>query len=238
MMNAPAPSAPPPIAAEHRALYKCRLNAPGVTAWEQAGIWIPLPPLYRRPVMLRGSSSVLDFDRDGVNTRNPMRKRTGKKAPKTGRGEDLHFNPRPKRILVPLDFSDPSKRAVRFANDWAELFGAHLYLLYVVEPTPFMSSFPDLPIVLSGQEVAQKAKSALERIAANEFAQADRVSVLVRKGKPYEQIIAAAEKLDIDLIIIPTHGYHGLERAILGSTAERVVRFAPCPVLAVRRRPA
>jgi nucleotide-binding universal stress UspA family protein len=149
---------------------------------------------------------------------------------------DTWADPHPKRILVPLDFSEPSKRAARFAREWAKLFGAHIYLLHVIEPATFLSGLEDVPIAMSRHDVAQTAKSALEKIARGELPKTTPVSVLVRKGKAYDQIVKTARSLQIDLIIIPTHGYQGLERAMLGSTAERVVRLAPCPVLTVRRR--
>ena len=59
---------------------------------------------------------------------------------------------------------------------------------------------------------------------------------LVRAGQPYYEITTAAKELDVDLIVITTHGRTGLKHALLGSTAERVVRHAPCPVLTVRER--
>lgn len=150
---------------------------------------------------------------------------------------DTWANPSPKRILVPLDFSEPSKRAACFAREWAALFGAQLYLLHVIEPPPFLSGLEDNPLALSNRDLAQAAKTALEQIAQEEFPAKTPVSILVRRGKAYAEIVAAARSLAIDLIIIPTHGYRGLERAMLGGTAERVVRLAPCPVLTMRRRP-
>jgi nucleotide-binding universal stress UspA family protein len=149
---------------------------------------------------------------------------------------DTWADPHPKRILVPLDFSEPSKRAVCFAREWAQLFGAHIYLLSVIEPTTFLTGFEDSPLAMPKRDLAQTAKNALEQIARSELPGRAAVSVLVRKGKAYDQIVKAARSLQIDLIIIPTHGYRGLERAMLGSTAERVVRLAPCPVLTLRRR--
>jgi nucleotide-binding universal stress UspA family protein len=147
---------------------------------------------------------------------------------------DTWADPHPKRILVPLDFSEPSKRAACFAREWAGLFGAHIYLLHVIEPATFLSGWEDSPLAMPKRDLAQAAKKALERIARGELPDKLPVSVLVRNGKAYDQIVKTAKSLKIDLIIIPTHGYRGLERAMLGSTTERVVRLAPCPVLTVR----
>lgn len=162
-----------------------------------------------------------------------MKKRLSILSDKTA---ETWADPKPKRILVPLDFFEPSKRAACFAHEWARLFGAHIYLLHVIEPVMFLSGLEQIPLAMSSREVAQAAKNALEQIARDEFSDKTAVSVLVRKGKAYDQIVKTARSLKIDLIIIPTHGYRGLERAVLGSTAERVVRLAPCPVLTMRRR--
>lgn len=155
---------------------------------------------------------------------------------KTMKTTDTWADPHPKRILVPLDFFEPSKRAACFAREWAKLFSAHIYLLHVIEPVTFLSGMEDLPLAMPRRDVAQIAKNALEKIARGALPDKTSVSVLVRKGKAYDQIVKTAMSLKIDLIIIPTHGYRGWERAMLGSTAERVVRLAPCPVLTIRRR--
>lgn len=145
-------------------------------------------------------------------------------------------DPNPKRILVPLDFSEPSKRAVCFAREWAARFGARVYLLHVIEPTSFMSDLDESPLVMPKHDIAQAAKNALTRLAEEDLGKKTPVSVLVRKGKAWDEIVKTAKTLKIDLIIIPTYANQGLERIILGSTAERVVRYAPCPVLTLRRR--
>jgi universal stress protein A len=142
-----------------------------------------------------------------------------------------------KRILVPLDFSLPSRRSVSFARDWAERFGSEVCLLHVIEPMntfgvlgtePIMPPLP--PVDLRGDTLAE-----LERVAREEFPGALKVTVQVRDGIAYDQIAATAREMDADLIIIATHGRTGLSHALMGSTAERVVRHAPCPVLTLRR---
>jgi universal stress protein A len=84
--------------------------------------------------------------------------------------------------------------------------------------------------------VAQTAKNSLAALARLQLPKTVKVSVLVYHGKAFNQIVTAARSLQIDLIIIATHGYTGLDKMLLGSTAERVVRHAPCPVLTVRQR--
>lgn len=145
----------------------------------------------------------------------------------------LHFQ----SILVPLDFSPPSRQALAAAVAFARRFKAKLTLLHVVEPvgTPdFAASFP---LVMENDKVMAAAKLELVRLVAEARIPRGTVEkVLVRFGRSFHEITDAAGMLKVDLIIISTHGYTGLKHALLGSTAERVVRHAPCPVLVVRQR--
>lgn len=179
---------------------------------------------------------LVDAGKDRVGDRSRTKGTRGRRRSAGGVETDLTpVKPRPKRILLPLDFSEPSKRVTQLAREWMKFFGAHLYVLHVVEPVPFMTGFPAVPIPLSDREVEEKAKAALERLAARAFPERKNVSLLVRRGKAYDEIVAAARNLKIDLIIIPTHGHTGLGKILLGGTAERVVRHAPCAVLTVRQ---
>jgi nucleotide-binding universal stress UspA family protein len=137
-------------------------------------------------------------------------------------------------ILVPTDFSEGSKRALKFAARLAAQFEAKLILLHVVEPvaTP---DFAYYPLMMENANVAMAAKKGLGEFAhkagvPNSVAQ----KTVVRNGVAYNEITKAAASLKTDLIVIATHGYTGLKHALLGSTTERVVRHAKCPVLVVR----
>jgi len=90
------------------------------------------------------------------------------------------------------------------------------------------------PMVLSDKEIAERAESELQRLAQRELQEMS-AKTLVRIGKPFNEINEAANELKADLIIISTHGYTGLKHTLLGSTAERVIRHAPCAVLVVRK---
>ena len=140
-----------------------------------------------------------------------------------------------KSILVPIDFSVPSRNALAYAVPFAEAFGAKLTLLHVLEPvaTPdFANSFP---LVMEGDRVMAKCKSQLELLIKQQAIDPKLIeSLIVRLGRSFHEIAEAARILKVDLIIISTHGYTGLKHAILGSTTERVVRHATCPVLVVR----
>lgn len=140
-----------------------------------------------------------------------------------------------KRILVPLDFSPPSRRALRFAREWADFFSAEVCLLHVVDTATMSGDFGPAPVGTVQRDIPGKAKAALRELAQTEFPDSIPVRVLVRKGTPYDQIAAAAREIQADVIIVATHGRTGLKHALLGSTAERVAWHAPCPVLILRR---
>ena len=141
-----------------------------------------------------------------------------------------------KRILVPIDFSAQSIKALRYAVPFAEKLDAIICLVSVVETGSFLNDLKHVPIIFSEETRAEDAKARLVILAQKEIGKLIPVIPQVRAGKPYEEIVAAAKRLEADLIIISTHGHTGLKHALLGSTAELVVRHAPCPVLVVRER--
>jgi len=85
------------------------------------------------------------------------------------------------------------------------------------------------------RDVLDSARTALKKLAHDQFPKRIPVKIMVRQGRAFDQIAAVARTLAADLIIIATHGYTGLKHVLLGSTAERVARHAPCPVLILRR---
>jgi len=138
-------------------------------------------------------------------------------------------------ILVPTDFSGPSTKALRYAAALAAQFGAKLILLNVIEPIGATPDFAYNPLVLENEKVVATAKKELGRLLDQQnIATALVEKTFVRQGVPFNEISRAAGELKADLIVIATHGYTGLKHVFLGSTAERVVRHAPCPVLVVR----
>ncbi len=141
-----------------------------------------------------------------------------------------------KRILVPIDFSQPSKNALRYATSFAKHFRAELLLVYVVEPAVYPGdlSFGQIGIPHIEKEMRERGKKELERLVKEHVAGQVASRAKIRTGKPFLEIIGMAKEEDVDLIIIATHGHTGVEHIIFGSTAEKVVRKAPCPVLVVR----
>lgn len=142
-----------------------------------------------------------------------------------------------KRILVPIDFSESSQKALGRAAALARRFDAGITLLHVVVPIPVSNEYPFGPAPMQYQDDAatQSIEDRLSILGRKEAG--DRVSeVIVRCGAAFDEIARAAKELDIDLIVLSTHGYTGLKHILLGSTAERVVRHAPCAVLVLRER--
>jgi nucleotide-binding universal stress UspA family protein len=143
-----------------------------------------------------------------------------------------------RRMLVPTDFSPPSERAWDLARRLARAVGAEVVLLHVFVPPPLPyvdAPFPDAQI---GQVYAQTRKwveDQLARWAATASNEGLTVRTRLRDGVAHKEIVAAALDEGADLVAIGTHGYSGVERLLLGSVAEKVIRLAPCPVLAVRQ---
>ncbi len=140
-----------------------------------------------------------------------------------------------KKILLPTDFSEGSKNALPYAVELSKQYNAGLYLLHVIYDLQQASGL-HVPHVNLDQlyiEIEDAAKKELERFGLEELRGLN-VQRYVLRGVPYEEIVRFAEKNQIDLIIIGTHGRKGLEKVFFGSTAEQVVRKAPCAVLTVR----
>jgi nucleotide-binding universal stress UspA family protein len=136
-------------------------------------------------------------------------------------------------ILVPVDFSEHSLHALDVAEGLAKSAGGTITLLHVVEPMPATTEWSYL--ILAPQRVVKASQKKLENLA-NERGIDSRLigRVLVKTGIPWNEIITTARELNRDLIVIATHGYTGWRHVLLGSTAERVIRHATCPVLVVR----
>jgi universal stress protein A len=142
-----------------------------------------------------------------------------------------------RRILVPVDFSAQSLKALHYALSFADQYGAKLILLNVVEPAVYPSELGYIPTEIEAlhENVMKNAKERLQELVAKRLPADISAEQQVRVGSPFLEIAAAAKEPEADLIVIATHGYTGLKHVFLGSTAERVLRHAPCPVLTVRQ---
>ena len=141
-----------------------------------------------------------------------------------------------KNILVPTDFSAESLKALRYGIAFAHEFNAALWLIHVVEPPPFAAGFESLPIVIEDMQLVQKSERRLKELAAERIPSDIPMNTLVQQGPPFETIVSSARAHEIDMIVASTHGHTGVKRVLFGSTAERIVQHAPCPVLVVRER--
>ena len=132
------------------------------------------------------------------------------------------------RILVPTDGSPGTTHVALQAIDLAEQYDATLYSLYVVD-----SSTRSL---LSGrdEELRERGRRAVDRVARLAGSHGVDTVTELREGDPARTILDYAEEIEADLVVAGTHGRSGVERRVIGSVAERLVRHATCPVMTVR----
>ncbi|MFH1417834.1 MAG: universal stress protein [Planctomycetota bacterium] len=142
----------------------------------------------------------------------------------------------PERILWPTDFSDLSLKASPYARGFRDLFKAELHVVHVSPPTVTPSIERWLPnrLRVSKAELFEAARSQLEQVVVEHFGGDPTVICKVLMGNPWTAICEYAERHDIDLILLATHGLTGVQHILLGSTAERVVHHACCPVLTIK----
>jgi nucleotide-binding universal stress UspA family protein len=141
-----------------------------------------------------------------------------------------------KKILVPIDFSDYSKPALLYSSELAEIFKAELILIHIIEPVIYPPDFSMGQIALPPLtvDIDSAAKDELEKLIKTELKSGINVKMLVRTGKPFVEIVDSALEEKVDLIVISSHGRTGIEHILFGSTADKVVQKAPCPVLTLR----
>ena len=147
-----------------------------------------------------------------------------------------------KVILVPIDFSQHSKRTLEYAKRVATRDNATIRLLHVFQ-------VPDYAVTQYEQRqqgseqlrnhvdwAEEQAQENLNAVENELLSKGIKVKAYLRVGYPFEEIVAMANDPKVDLVIIGSHGLSGIKRLLVGSTAERVVEHAPCPVLVVKER--
>lgn len=146
------------------------------------------------------------------------------------------MEPNIKKVLVPIDFSDYSKNSLRYSINFIRCFKAELILIYVVEPVIYPPDFSmgQIAVPAVDVEVDKRASEELKKLAKTEVPPDMKVRTIIKTGKPFVEIVETAAEEDIDLIIIASHGRSGMEHILFGSTADKVIRKAPCPVLTLR----
>lgn len=136
------------------------------------------------------------------------------------------------RILVPTDGSKATERAIRNAVDIASQYDATVHALYVVDASVYSSIEAGADIVI--ESLQQEGQTAIEEVTARARAAGVETESAVVSGSAHRAILDYADEEAIDLIVMGTHGRTGIDRYLLGSVTEKVVRSADVPVLTVR----
>ena len=141
-----------------------------------------------------------------------------------------------KKILFPTDFSVASDYAMSYAISMAKRYKAKFFLLHVVDTTYDISGFyiPHISAEKLMQEMEEAAEKKLTNISSAISRRVKAREIVVKSGIPHKEILKFAKDKGIDMIIMGTHGKAGLDHLLFGSTTERVLRQANCPVLTIR----
>ena len=141
-----------------------------------------------------------------------------------------------KTILFAIDFSQSSEYAFQYALSLAQKYQARLLIVHVInEPVDLRGFYvPHISFEKLEQEIAEGAKKMMEKFCSAQLGDYSNYESFILPGIPYEEIIKKAEEQSADLILMGTHGRTGLDHVLFGSTAEKVVRKSPVPVMTVR----
>lgn len=141
-----------------------------------------------------------------------------------------------KTILAPTDFSTHAEHALKYAGELARNLKAKMYVLHVAEYSN-VGGDPDASELLIPNYIAELEKKGKDRLDQTTFrfreVGIDAHSVFVA-GRAYQDIVRMAKELEVDVVVLGTHGRTGFSHLFFGSTAEKVVRLCPCPVLTVK----
>jgi len=141
------------------------------------------------------------------------------------------------KILTAVDFSGQTDKVVDAAISMATKFEAELRLVFVVEEMAHYAwvTVPHISFDILEEEMGKSAETKLEKLVEEKLPAGLSCKTEVRKGIPAREIVDCARKEGSSLIVMGTHGYRGMEKVLLGSVAEQVLRSAPCPVLVINR---
>jgi nucleotide-binding universal stress UspA family protein len=140
-----------------------------------------------------------------------------------------------KKILYPIDFSESSKKILPYVLSFSKTFNSEVHLLYVVRDLKYLTSFhvPHPSLNKIEEEIAASSQKMMEKVCAEDLQGCPFFIKKILVGDAATEIIKYAQEEKIDLIILGTHGRKGLEKALFGSVAERVVKNSPIPVLTI-----
>jgi nucleotide-binding universal stress UspA family protein len=176
------------------------------------------------------AGGTLDMKRQTKSKRGAPSRAVSGTGARSGDSEKLNLS----KVVIATDFSPLSKTAVAAAAAWVKRIGAELHLIYVLPTEAPIAGIAGVSLIMPEQEVARNARARLRRYAHSLSFEATKENIHTPQGYPYEEICRLARTDKMDLIVIATHGWTGFKYLLLGSNAERVVRFAPCPVLVMR----
>ena len=137
-------------------------------------------------------------------------------------------------ILVPVDFSEDAEQALSYALEIAGKLGARLTLVHVIQAPVATARGMGVSLTAYFQQVELEASATMNDRARRAQEAGIACDIVILQGAPFQQIVDLASARQVDLIVMGTQGRTGLQRFVLGSVAERVVRLAPCPVLVTR----
>ncbi|WP_022852641.1 universal stress protein [Thermodesulfatator atlanticus] len=139
-----------------------------------------------------------------------------------------------KTILFPTDFTEASLKVLPYARYLTEKLDAKLIVLFVVEELSKYANFyvPHSALDNLEKELMESAEKKMQSFIEDHFEDFP-VESLIRRGDIPEEIVKVAEEKEADLIVMATHGRKGLEKILLGSVTERVIKTAPCPVMTI-----
>tara|TARA_B100001964_G_scaffold153001_1_gene168344 strand:+ start:510 stop:968 length:459 start_codon:yes stop_codon:yes gene_type:complete len=140
-----------------------------------------------------------------------------------------------KKILCPIDHSDCSKEALRYAVSFAMKDKAKVVLLYIIDIRSFNEGLGAISAQIPNEETVEQLRVKLLDCIPEEIRDDMDIEAIVAQGVPFAEIISTAKEKEIDMIVIGSHGRTGISHMMLGSVSEKVVRKAPCPVLTVRQ---
>jgi nucleotide-binding universal stress UspA family protein len=140
-----------------------------------------------------------------------------------------------KKILCPIDHSDCSKEALKYAVSFAMKDEAKLLLLHIIDIRSFNEGLDAMSTQIPNEETLEQLRVKLLDCIPEEIRDDLDVEAIVIQGIPFAEIISTAKEKEIDMIVIGSHGRTGISHMMLGSVSEKVVRKAPCPVLTVRQ---
>jgi len=139
-----------------------------------------------------------------------------------------------RKILIPTDGSDSAMRAADFALEMAEHFKSEVIAIYVIDRIILEEISKVYGRRELEEEIKRKAERCLNYIVRSAERKGLKASSILVEGQPHDQIVRHAKSLGVDLIVMGSKGRRGANRILIGSVTERVIEYAPCPVLVIR----